>query len=203
MEEAEPIQLARKGDLEAYNILVLKYQDQVFNHSYGLLGNSDLAEDMAQDTFLLSFRKIFQFRGGSFRAWLLKIAINLCYDEMRTWKRTPTQPLELVNEDGEINESPYWIKDHYMLPEESVEMHEFCEAIERGLGELSLSFRIAVILVDIQQLDYKEAAAAMGTSTGTLKSRLARGRMMLRNFLLRMHAIKAFTDEFTKLEVVT
>jgi RNA polymerase sigma-70 factor (ECF subfamily) len=71
------------------------------------------------------------------------------------------------------------------------------------ISELPLSFRIAVILVDIQELDYRETALAMGTSMGTLKSRLARGRMMLRNFLLRMHAIKSFTDEFTKLEVVT
>jgi DNA-directed RNA polymerase specialized sigma24 family protein len=133
MEEAELIQLARKGDLKAHNILVLKYQDQVFNHAYGLLGNSDLAEDIAQDTFLLSFGKIYQFRGGSFCAWLLKIATNLCYGEMHTWKRTPTQPLEPITQDGEINESPYWIKDRYMLPEESVEMHEFCKAIECGL----------------------------------------------------------------------
>src|SRR5512140_835876 len=109
MEEAGLIQLARTDDLEAFNILVLRYQDRIFNHAYRLLGNSDLAEDIAQDTFLLLFRKIYQFQAGSFCAWLLKIATNLCYDEMRAWNRTPTQPLEPAGQDGEISEAPNWI----------------------------------------------------------------------------------------------
>src|SRR5512134_1988643 len=123
MEEAELVQLASQGDLGAFNELVLKYQNLVFSHAYGLLGN-DIAEDITQDTFILAFQKLYQFRRGSLRAWLLKIATNLCYDKMRTWKRAPLQTLEPIHEDGEINESPYWIKDPNLLSEESIEIRE-------------------------------------------------------------------------------
>ena len=189
MEEAELVQLASQGDLVAFNELVLKYQNLVFSHAYGLLGN-DIAEDITQDTFILAFQKLCQFRRGSLQAWLLKIATNLCYDELRTWKRTPLQSLEPIHEDGEINESPYWIKDPNLLPEESIEIRELRVEIERGLSTLPMNFRIAVTLVDIQELSYEETALIMGTSIGTLKSRLARGRLMLRDSLMTMYRTK-------------
>jgi RNA polymerase sigma-70 factor, ECF subfamily len=202
MEEVELVQLASQGDLGAYNKLVLKYQNLVFSHAYGLLGNYDAAEDITQDAFLLAFRKMYQFRGGSLRAWLLKIVTNLCYDEMRTWKRAPLQPLEPINEDGEINESPYWIKDPNLLPEESIEMKELRVGIGRGLSTLPINFRIAVTLVDIQELSYQEAAFVMGTSIGTLKSRLARGRLMLRDALMSIYRAKGLRYEATSSEAV-
>lgn len=200
MEEAELMQLACQGDLDAFNELILKYQNQVFNQAYRLLGNDDVAEDITQDAFLLAFRKMYQFRGGSFQAWLLKIVTNLCYDEMRTWKRTPFLPLEPVNKDGETDESPYWIKDPNALPEESIEMSELRHVIELGLSKLPLYFRIAVTLVDIQQLNYKEAAFVMGTSIGTLKSRLARGRLMLRNALVKIYPAQDLIYQFSRSE---
>lgn len=190
MEEAELVQLATQGDLIAFNELVLKYQNLVFRHAYGLLENYDTAEDITQDAFILAFRKMYQFRGGALRAWLLKIVTNLCYDEMRTWKRAPLQPLEPINEDGETNESPYWIKDPNLLPEKSLEMKELRVGIERKLSTLPINYRIAVTLVDIQELSYQEAAFVMGTSIGTLKSRLARGRWMLRDSLMTMYTAK-------------
>ena len=192
MKEAELVQLASQGDLGAFNELVLKYQNLVFSHAYGLLGN-DIAEDITQDAFILAFRKMYQFRGGALRAWLLKIVTNLCYDHIRTWKRAHLQPLEPINEDGETNESPYWIKDPNLLPEESTEMKELRVGIERGLSTLPINFRIAVTLVDIQELSYQEAAFVMGTSRGTLKSRLARGRLMLRDSLITMYRAKGLT----------
>lgn len=180
----------------------MKYQNLVFSHAYGLLGNYDAAEDITQNAFILAFRKMYQFRGGALRAWLLKIGTNLCYDEMRTWKRAPLQPLEPINEDGETNESPYWIKDPNLLPEESIEMKELRVGIERGLSTLPINFRIAVTLVDIQELSYQEAAFVMGTSIGTLKSRLARGRLMLRNALMSIYRAKGLSYESTSSEAV-
>ena len=202
MAEPELVQRASQGDLDSYNMLVLKYQNLVFSHAYGFLGNYDAAEDITQDAFLLAFRKIYQFRGGSFRAWLLRIVINRCYDEMRTWKRAPLLPLEPVNEDGDTNESPYWIKDPNLLPEESIEMRELRVGIECGLSTLPTNFRIAVTLVDIQELSYQEAAFVMGTSTGTLKSRLARGRLMLRGVLMKIYRAKGLSYESTSSEAV-
>ncbi len=175
MEEAKLLQLARQGDLSAFNELILNYQNQVFNHAYRLLDNDDAAEDIAQSTFILAFQKFYQFRGGAFRAWLLKIATNLCYDEMRTWKRALIEPLEPSNDEGQTNESPYWIKDSNLLPEETIEMSELREGIEHGLSQLPFNFRSAVILVDAQELSYQEAAFAMSTSIGTLSGKNHRG----------------------------
>ena len=202
MEETELVQLASLGDLRAFNRLVLKYQNLVFSHAYGLLRNYDAAEDITQDAFILAFRKMYQLRGGALRAWLLKIVTNLCYDEMRTWKRAPLQPLEPINEDGEANESPYWIKDPNLLLEESIEMKELRVGIERGLNSLPINFQIAVSLVDIQELSYQEAAFVMGTSIGTLKSRLARGRLMLRNALTSIYRAERLSYESTSSEAV-
>ena len=183
MEEFEAIQAARQDDLEAFNQLLLKYQDIVFGQAYLILQNYDIAEDIAQEAFILAFQRLYQYRGGSFRAWLLKIVTNLCYSEMRTWKRASLQSLEPLNQDGELFETPDWIKDTNLLPEESVELHELHVAIEHGLSGLQINYRNAVTLVDIQQLNYKEAAFVIGISIGTLKSRLARGRMQLRKNL--------------------
>lgn len=196
-DDAKLVQLASQGDLGAYNTLVLKYQNLVFSHAFGLLGNYDAAEDITQDAFILAFRKMYQFRGGTLRAWLLKIVTNLCYDKMRHWKRAPLQSLEVINEDGESKGSPYGIKNLNLLPEESIEMKELRAGIQSGLSTLSMNFRIAVTLIDIQELSYQEAAFVMGTSLGTLKSRLARGRLMLRDALMKIHRAKGFSYEFT------
>jgi len=183
MDEIELVQAIRQGDLTAFNELVLKYQDQVFNLARRILGNQDLAEDVTQDTFILAFQNINQFRGGSIRAWLLKIARNLCYDEMRTWKRHPHLPLEPTDKENNVNESPYWIKDPGPLPEESAETSDLRRVLEHGLNQLPLKFRIVVALVDVHQMNYKEASWIAGIPIGTMKSRLARGRMQLGSIL--------------------
>lgn len=189
MEDTELVSAAKQGDLNAFNELVLKYQSQVFDHASRLLGNHDTAEDITQDAFVLAFRKICQYRGGSFRAWLLKIVTNLAYSEMRAWKREPLHGLESVDRDGEINESPYWIKDQNPGPEEAVEMGELRETLECALNNLPTIYRTMASLIDIQGLDYKEAAAIMGVSIGTVKSRLARGRMQFQKILNEMDTI--------------
>ena len=183
MEEIELIQTARQADFTAFNELVLKYQDQVFNLARRILGNEDLAEDATQEAFIHAFQKLHQFRGGSFRAWLLKIATNLCYDEMRAWKRHPDLPLEPTNMENNTDESPWWIKDPGPLPEEMAEMSDLQNLLEDGLNQLPLKFRTVVTLVDVHQMDYKEASRVAGIPIGTVKSRLARGRMQLGNYL--------------------
>ena len=183
MEELELVQATKQGDLIAFNDLVLKYQDQVFNLARRILGDHDMAEDIAQDTFIHAFQKIHQFRGGSFRAWLLKIATNLCYDEMRTWRRHSHLPLEPIDRENKTNESPWWIKDRGPLPEDAAEMNELRSMLEDGLSQLPLKFRTVVTLVDVHQLDYREVSRIAGIPIGTVKSRLSRGRMQLGSFL--------------------
>src|SRR4030043_149192 len=84
---------AVNGDLDAFNQLVLTYQDILYNHALNLLGDPHWAEDVTQESFLKAFRKLSDFRGGSFRAWMLKIATNTSYDLYRRKNRHPTQPL--------------------------------------------------------------------------------------------------------------
>ena len=136
MEDRESIQATSQGDLTTFNELVLKYQDQVFNLARLLLNNQNLAEDITQDTFILAFQKIHQFRGGSFRPWLLKITKNLCYDEIRTWKRNTFQVLEPIDKEGEVNKSPQWIKVPQLLLEGEVEANDLREILENTLNKL-------------------------------------------------------------------
>ncbi len=183
MDEVALIQMAQQGDLDAFNRLVLAYQDMVFNQAYRMMSESEVAEDATQDAFIIAYRKLNTYRGGSFKAWLLRIVTNLCYDELRRRKRRPTTPLEPIDQDDEEIESPRWMSDPAETPEETVERAELGRAIQRCMDELPAEFKAIVILVDIQGLDYAEAADASGSPLGTVKSRLARARTRMRDCL--------------------
>ncbi len=176
MDTKEWIELARQGNLEAFNNLVTTYQDVVYNQAYRLLNDSQDAEDVTQKAFLAAYHKFNQFRGDSFRAWVLRIVTNLCMDELRRWKSHPTMPLEPVGEDGEEFDSPSWLVDSSITPEEFAERSDLRAALQRCLDRLPNEYRTAVVLVDVQGIDYAEAASILGIPNGTLKSRLARGR---------------------------
>jgi RNA polymerase sigma-70 factor, ECF subfamily len=177
------IQEALKGDLDSYNRLVLAYQDMVYNQAYRLLGDPDGAEDAAQEAFISAYNHLRTFRGGSFKAWLLRITTNTCYDELRRKKRRPTQPLEPVDEEDEEIESPVWLADPAPSPEERLQQQEVSQAIQDCLEGLPAEFRAVVVLVDLQGLDYTEASQAIGKPLGTVKSRLARARLRLQDCL--------------------
>ncbi len=183
MDEAALIQDACRGDLDAFNRLVLAYQDLVYNQAYRLMGDFDAAEDATQDAFIAAYRKLDTYRGGSFKAWLLRIVTNLCYDELRRRKRRPTTPLEPLDQDDEEVESPRWLSDPAESPEQRAERAELSRALQRCLDGLPAEFRAVVALVDIQGMDYTEAAQVTGNPLGTIKSRLARGRLRLRDCL--------------------
>jgi RNA polymerase sigma-70 factor (ECF subfamily) len=183
MDEAALIQEARQGDLDAYNRLVLAYQDIVYHQAYRMMGEPDAAEDAAQDAFISAYRHLDAYRGGSFKAWLLRIVTNACYDELRRRKRRPTTPLEPLDDDNEEIESPYWIADPGESPEQAAERADLARAIQRCLDELPDDFRAVVVLVDIQGMDYTEASDVVRKPLGTIKSRLARARFKLRDCL--------------------
>jgi RNA polymerase sigma-70 factor, ECF subfamily len=183
MDEAALIQSARQGDLDAFNRLVLAYQDLVFGQAYRMMGESEAAEDATQDAFISAYRNLGGYRGGSFKAWLLRIVTNLCYDELRRRQRRPTTPLEPVDQDDEEIESPRWLSDPGESPEDRAERSELARALQHCLDDLPVEFRSVVALVDIQGLDYTEAAQAIGKPLGTVKSRLARARLRMRECL--------------------
>jgi RNA polymerase sigma-70 factor (ECF subfamily) len=183
MDETALIQAALQGDLDAFNRLVLAYQDMVYTQAYRMMGEQEAAEDASQDAFISAYRKLDSYRGGSFKAWLLRIVTNVCYDELRRRKRRPTTPLEPLDSDNEEIESPRWLSDPGESPEESAERSELARALQRCLDGLPPEFRAVVALVDVQGLDYTEAALAVGAPLGTVKSRLARARTRMRDCL--------------------
>ena len=185
MDEAALIDAAQQGDLDSFNRLVLVYQNLLYTQAYRMMGESDAAEDATQDAFITAYRKMHTFRGGSFKAWLLRIVTNLCYDELRRRKRRPTTPLEPLDKDDEEIESPSWLADPGESPEDAAARAELARAIQECLDQLKPDFRAAVVLVDIQGMDYSEAAQALGKPLGTVKSRLARARTRMKNCLQR------------------
>jgi RNA polymerase sigma-70 factor (ECF subfamily) len=183
MDESALIIAAQDGDVDAFNRLVLAYQDLVYTQAYRMIGENAAAADTAQDAFISAYHHIRSFRGGSFKAWLLRIVTNACYDELRRRKRRPTVALEPVDESGEEIESPHWMEDPNETPEAHLDRAELNNAIQHCLEGLPAEFRAAVVLVDIQGMDYIEAATVIGKPLGTIKSRLARARLRLRDCL--------------------
>lgn len=183
MDEVRLIAAAQQGKVDAFNELVLAYQRQVYNLAYRIMGDPASAADATQEAFISAFDGIARFRGGSFRSWLLRIVSNACYDELRRRQRRPTVPLEPLAWGEEEIESPSWTADPGELPEETVARGELGMAIQNCLNELPDEFRTVVVLVDVQGLDYKEASDVVGKPVGTIKSRLSRARMRLRECL--------------------
>lgn len=180
MDESALILDAQHGDLQAFNTLVLAYQDVLFNTALRILNDEDQAADAVQEAFLSAFRALNSYRGGSFRAWLLRTVTNACYDELRRKKRRPTTPFEPETAEGEEVESPHWLADPHASPEESLDQAELEHAVQHCLENLPPDFRAVVVLADIQGLDYSEVAIAVHKPLGTIKSRLARARSRLR-----------------------
>ena len=183
MNEQALIQDAQGGNLDAFNTLILHYQDSVFNTALRILGDEDLAADAAQDAFISAFKSINSYRGGSFKAWLMRTVTNACYDELRRQKRRPTTPLEPDTEDGEEMDSPKWLADPGMTPDQVAEADELEHAIQHCLNNLPLEFKTVVVMADLQGMDYTEVAVAVKVPLGTIKSRLARARLRLRECL--------------------
>lgn len=177
--EAVLIRKAAKGSLDAFNQLVLRYQDKAYYHAYALLGDAPSAEDVAQESFIKAFQNIRSFRGGSFRAWLLRIVTNTAYDLYRRSRKHPVQSLFPGDVYGEEIESPAWLTDPSASVEATVEQNEDAARLYQLLSELPEIYRSTLTLVDLYELDYWEAAEVLQVPLGTVKSRLARGRVQL------------------------
>jgi RNA polymerase sigma-70 factor (ECF subfamily) len=180
MDEAALIQQARDGDVTAFNRLVLHYQGLAYNVAYRIMGGPQAAEDATQDAFISAYKALNSFRGGSFKAWLLRIVTNSCYDELRRRKRRPQSSLDELTED---NESFPFLRSPDVGPEGMQQQRELVQAIERCLHELPDEQRVAAVLCDVEGYEYKEIADITSTTLGTVKSRISRARSKLRDCL--------------------
>ena len=184
-DETEVITDSRQGDVQAFNCLVERYQSRVYALCYRMLGDVDAAEDATQEVFLAASRSIRGYRGGVFAAWLLRIAKNKCYDQLRARRRQ--LPLDATQDD--MDAAPRLVVDPSEGPEERVLRAELGHTLERLLLALPADQRLVVVLSDVQGYSYPEIAAATGWPAGTIKSRLSRGRMRLRT------ALRAATEQ--------
>lgn len=178
-DEGKLVGAASKGDLDAFNQLVLLHQNLAYHQAYLILGDGALAEDTVQDSFIRVFQNIPRFRGGSFRAWILKIVTNSAYDMLRRLKRHPTQSLYPEDEYGDEIEAPVWLADTTSSVQDNVEQSEFSRDLYQLIDELPVVYRTVLTLVDLHELDYAEVADALKIPIGTVKSRLARARLKM------------------------
>lgn len=184
MDEAALIQSALKGELDAFNRLILAHQDLAFNVAYRILNDEDLAADAVQNAFISAWKNLSTYRGGSFKAWVMRMVTNGCLDELRRQKRRPTTPLEPASvDDPDGMDSPLWMASEDPLPEATLEQAELEHALQHCLENLPPDFRTVVVLVDVQGMDYEEVAQSARAPLGTVKSRLARARLKMRDCL--------------------
>ncbi len=180
MDEMALIREARQGKVESFNTLVLTYQTRVYNLAYRLMGDTDSAADATQEAFIAAYKNLGQFREGSFAAWLMRIATNVCYDELRRLKRRPT--LSLDQPDHDADSEIRWVSAAES-PESAAQRSELNRAIQTCLDDLPLDQRTVAVLCDVQGYDYQAIAGITGASLGTVKSRLSRARQRLRDCL--------------------
>lgn len=187
MDEKALIDAARQGDVGSFNQLVLSYQSMVYNFAYRILGDRHAAADATQDAFISAFKAIGKFRGGSFKAWLLRIVTNACYDQLRRKQRQPSTSLDaLLVLDPAPTQS---LTDSRESPEEYTVRQDLSRAIQVGIGTLPPEQRITLVLADVQGFSYQEIAGVTGVSLGTVKSRLSRARGKMRDFLLEQREL--------------
>ena len=171
---------AQQGHLDSFNTLVLRYEKQVFSVALRMVGSRQQAEDVAQETFTRAYKGLKGFRGGSLKAWLLRITTNTCNDYFRSHQSQRDLSLEMLTEDIGMS-----LPSSDPSPEEEALRGELGQEIQRGLLTLPGDQRMVLIMVDVEGMSYQEAAEAVGISPGTLRSRLSRARAKLRDYLLQ------------------
>lgn len=175
------IEQARRGDARAFEALLAEHAERVYAHVARILGTGPEAEDVVQDACISAWRSIASFEGTSFRAWLFRIATNRAIDVVRARRRRGELPLE-PNEDEEQT----WAEPVAGGPEpvDLASEQETLRLVEAALARLPAEQRAVVVLRDIEGFDYEEIARITATELGTVKSRIHRGRLAVRNALV-------------------
>jgi RNA polymerase sigma-70 factor (ECF subfamily) len=177
-DEEDVVARARTGDRIAFTRLMEHYQSACYGLAWRLLGDADMAADATQDAFVHAYDAIGRFRGGVFRSWMLRITANASYDMLRRSQRRPTSPLPEPSE-GQV-EMP---DSDAPNPVAEAIRADLYRHLDIALQQLPDDQRTAVVLCDVYGMDYGEVAAATDSALGTVKSRIHRGRLRLRELL--------------------
>jgi len=182
-DEAELINELQAGSEAAFDWLVTYYHGSVYNLAYGILSDAADAADVTQEVFLCAFRGIGGFRrGSSLKTWLYRISVRQALNHRRWCWRHHRQQIS-IDSDEDANASSLDIRDSESTPFEQYAANEMQAAVRRALAEIPAAFRSAVILRDLEGLSYEEIAEVLEVTVGTVKSRILRGRRLLKTIL--------------------
>lgn len=187
LETAELIAAFKAGKLESFDKLVLMYSPQLYRTAYGLLGSKQDAEEVVQDAFVRAFRALDNFRGdSSFETWMHRITINLARNKFHWNRRRGDGQMTSMSQtaEGDGEQKDLLFPDDRLRPDFSLENSEIEHEIMDGLSSLPESLRETMVLRHISDLPYEKIAEQLSCKVGTVKSRLARGRELLREYLV-------------------
>jgi RNA polymerase sigma-70 factor (ECF subfamily) len=179
--EADRISFAQKVDLQAFNRIVLLYQDEIFALALLISGDGDAAEDITQNTFLAAYHGLSHFRNDPIRRRLYQIAVKACFDKLQRGQSQPVQSLVFDEKKHALPGMNFSISS--ASPENAYEKQASDQLVQQILSQLDAYQRAVVFLVDLQDFSYREAALILETSIETVKSHLARARLRLHDQL--------------------
>ncbi|MEN8905857.1 MAG: sigma-70 family RNA polymerase sigma factor [Clostridiales bacterium] len=174
---------AKKGDIEAFEILVQSHQKRIYNIALRLLGNREDAMDLAQEALIKMYKSISKFKEeSSLSTWIYRITTNVCLDHLRKYKNKKEISIDekLELDEGEVN---IQIEDNSSRPDKILERNETKRIINQAIVSLSPDQRIVIVLKDIQGFSYEEISEYIKVPIGTVKSRLNRARLSLKEML--------------------
>ena len=186
-QDRQSVRRTLAGEQQAFEELVLAYQQDIFNLTYRMLGNREEAEDAAQEAFLRAYAKLATYdQARSFKTWLMSIASNYCIDRLRRRR------LRWLSLDEPLPPHPALVSSA-PDPEEAMAANERGEMVQALLDELPPDYRAAIVLHYWYDMPYKEIAEVLGATPSAVKSRLFRARKSLAEKLRREQAAKKLT----------
>lgn len=181
-DDAKLVEWAKLGELNAFEVLVSRHRDRVYARAYSIMRNEDLAVDLSQSAWVKAWQRLHQFHGDAgFLTWLSRIVTNLCMDELRRQKRVKMDSIEAMEDFTGPVESRLELEA--INPADRLEREELKKRIDAALAKLSDNHRMVIVLYEFEQLEYQQIAEKMGTSIGTVMSRLFYARKRLASLL--------------------
>jgi RNA polymerase sigma-70 factor, ECF subfamily len=182
--EADLLERARQGDKEAFYNLVCPCERAVYTAAVTILNNSADAEEVAQEAVLKAFSNLASFRGeAKFSTWLIQITINESRLKLRKDRRHLYESVDEQRADDEGEYSPKDFADWREVPSEALQRRELREALKQAIAHLPSMYREVLILRDVQQRSIQETAQILGLTEGSVKTRLLRARLQMRDAL--------------------
>ena len=184
-EEKKLLRYAIKGDVESFEKLIERYQSKAYNIALRMIGNEEDAKDVIQDAFIKIYRSLHKFRGdSSFYTWIYRIVTNTCYDFIKKQNKRNNNTISLTNYQNSLEGEVEDIKDERHQPDIIMDSKEDSTHILDCLHKLSYDHKTVIILRDIQGFSYDEIAQILNCSEGTVKSRINRARISLKEIIV-------------------